>query len=167
MKLLIRGFVAVVHVSQSNTLPCTSTMYELLIHPRWLLTLQVYIPVSDGTTSFKANTYFRSKYSKPLLLSLKGFPFLNHATVGRGYPLAEQSRFTELPTGTAIKWFCSLRFDTVNLGAAIKERAKGVHVKRKTIACLVSYKEEPYWLLFLPDVKFVFTVGVGSTLNNK
>ena len=136
MKLLIRGVVAVVHVSQSNSLPSTSTWYEWLIHPRWLLTLQVYVPVSDGTTSFKRIAYFPSKYNKRPLFSLKGFPFLYHAIVRRGYPLAEQSSFTELPTGRTISVCCRLRFDKVNLGAAVRRKRRVFVLKEKPLpAC--------------------------------
>ena len=108
-----------------NTLPCTSRTYEWLIQPRWLLTLQLYVPLSDGTTSLKGNTYFQSsKYRELPFLSLNGFPFLYHATLGVGYPSAEQSSFAEFPTGRAISFCWSLSFGTVNLGATAKRQGR-------------------------------------------
>ena len=99
-------------------------MYVWLIHPYELLTLHMYDPASEGTKSFKRNkVVHRLKYSLfPPMLSLKCFPFLYHFTVGRGFPSAEQSSFTEFPTGTARRLRLIVICRNVNLGAPVKHR---------------------------------------------
>ena len=87
-------------------LPWTSTLYVWLIHPKELLTLHMYDPASEGTKSFRLNqVVHRLKYSfLPPFLSLKNFPPLYHFTMGRGFPSAEQSSFTDYPTGIVRKF---------------------------------------------------------------
>ena len=105
-------------------LPWTYTLYVWLIHPYELLTLHMYDPVSEGTKSFRLNQVVHGLKDSlwPLLLSLNKFPSLYHFTVGRGFPSAEQSSFTEFPTGTWRRLRLILFCDTVNLGAAVKRR---------------------------------------------
>ena len=101
-------------------LPWTSTLYVWLIHPYELLTLHMYDPVSEGTKSFRLNkVVHRLEWS---FLSFNNFPSLYHFTVGRGFPSAEQSSWTEFPTGTARRLRLILLCGTVNLGAAVKRR---------------------------------------------